>query len=222
MTATFQILLAMKQGPPSPFHSAQASATGSGAANAVGTSVSSSGIANAAGTGAANAAGQSFGITAVTASASGAGSSSVVGQAITPVTLTFLTSALATPGDVSTSQSFSVNLGSGGNLVIVAHGGTTEVGGVITSLTVAGSNATKRVAGERDFESTSIWTISGAPSGTQTITVTYAIAISACVIGVYSISGHSSLTPAQTATDITSSAGMAATLNVVAGNAVVG
>lgn len=137
------------------------------------------------------------------------------------VTLTLLSHSAT--GNVSgASHNFSMNCGAGGNIVLGAQIFTS---GVFGTTTIGGVTATQRVlanigaAGEK----TAIYTASGVPSGTQTITLTVSGGSGVSTrwgAQLYSISGQSSLTPVSTASDI--SAPISVTLNVPAGGAVLG
>jgi hypothetical protein len=157
--------------------------------------------------------------TSETYAGAGALSAHATGQA----NLTLLGSAINTSAGQS-SVSGNIDLGTGGNLVIVPQAASAASTLAVSSISVAGNTgATQRVFAQRTNRGvTGIYTLSGAATGLQTVTVTFDAQFAFGAFAVYAISGYSSLTPTSTATDTTSNNAVAATLNVPANGAVIG
>lgn len=158
----------------------------------------------------------------LTTSASYAGASTFSAQAPQQVSLSFLGTTFAS--GPATQVSANIDLGTSGNLVIVISGSSFASTLGVTTISIAGNTgATQQILAQRTNRGmTGIYTLSGAATGLQTVTITFNASFAFGAFTIYSISGHSSMTPASTASDTTSNSAVAATLNVPANGGVVG
>lgn len=120
------------------------------------------------------------------------------------------------------SHTFSMNCGSGGDVVC---GVQIFSSGVVGTVTIGGVTAVQRASASTGAGglNSAIVTATGVPSGVQNVVINVSGGSGVSTrfgAQLYSISGHSTLTPSSTATDIT--APYSVTLNVPGGGAVLG